>query len=74
MNDWQIAAIEEEARVRAESFKARREILEDLLLNAEQAISRAQHAVNRSRLVRQKIAARRARLKGGLTTLERGRE
>jgi hypothetical protein len=64
MSDSRMAAREEEARLWAETFQARRELQECWFLQAEPAISRAQDAVNRSRLVPQKIAARRARLEG----------
>ena len=64
MDDGLITAFEEEARVWAETFQARREILEEQLLQAEQAIAQAQDAVSRSRRLRLKIAARRARLQG----------
>jgi hypothetical protein len=69
MSDRPIATAEQQRQVWAETFQAQRELLESLFLQAEQAISRAQDAVNRSRLVQRKIAARRATLEGRLDGL-----
>jgi len=48
MNDGRIAVMQEEERVWVESIQVRRENLEELFAEAEQAITRAEDAVTRS--------------------------
>src|SRR5262249_33518242 len=60
MDDRRLEAIAVELRVWREIRQARQEAMEDLILSAEQAVSRAGEAVDRARRIRSRLRQARA--------------
>jgi hypothetical protein len=62
MEERSLKAIEAELRVAVELGQERQAVMEELILHAEQAVSRAKAAIAESRRIATLIEARRARV------------